>query len=244
MKPIKGENLMFFVKEDDLLGNGSSAMIPLALATSCNLNVSVEAFDTTSKDSGSWKESAPGMKSWDGSSDNLYCPHIDKLFQLMLNRTTIEVWWSPSNNSESGNVVSHTPSLSVDGETYQFYKGNAWINNITANAPNNESANYTVSFTGTGPLSPDSKFPTQGIGVDNAHLTAVAGDVLTVHVQNATGTITATSSSAGNVAASVGAYGVVTLTVDDSATAGMYIITIADSGTSTSCYVTVLVTAS
>ena len=72
MKPIKGENLMFFVEEDDLLGNGSSAMIPLALATSCNLNVSVEAFDTTSKDSGSWKESAPGMKSWDGSSDNLY----------------------------------------------------------------------------------------------------------------------------------------------------------------------------
>ena len=241
MNKIKGENLMFFVKEDDLLGNGSQARIPLALATSCSLNISVEAFDVTSKDSGSWKESDPGMKSWDGSSDTLYCPHNDRLIQLMLNRTKIEVWWSPATNTESSNQVSHTPSLVVDGETYNFYKGYAWINNISANAGNNEAANYTVSFTGTGPLSPDSKFPTQGIGVDNAHLAATGGDVLTVQVQNFTGTVTATSSSAGNVAATVGAYGVVTLAVDDSATAGMYVITIADSGTSTTCYVTVLV---
>ena len=33
MNTIKGENLMIFVKQDDLLGNGSSALMPLGMAT-------------------------------------------------------------------------------------------------------------------------------------------------------------------------------------------------------------------
>ena len=74
MKTIKGENLMLFIKEDDLLGNGSSALIPFAMANTCSLNFNVDAFDVTSKDSGSWKASLPGMKGWDLSTDNLYTP--------------------------------------------------------------------------------------------------------------------------------------------------------------------------
>ena len=55
MNTIKGENLMIFVREGDLYGNASDQLIALALATSCSLNFTVDAFDVTSKDSGSWK---------------------------------------------------------------------------------------------------------------------------------------------------------------------------------------------
>ena len=62
---------MIFVEEGALYGNASHALIALALATTCSLNFNVDSFDATSKDSGSWQASLPGMKSWSMSTDNL-----------------------------------------------------------------------------------------------------------------------------------------------------------------------------
>ena len=242
MNTIKGENLMFFVTEDSLFGNGSSALIPLAKANSCSINLNTDAFDVTSKDSGSWKASLPGMKGWDGSSDNLYTPHYDRLVSIWINRTIIKVYWIPSTNTESGNVVTHTPALTVDGETYMYYVGDAWINNVSANANNNEAANYNVSFTGTGPLTPSDTLPTDGIGVDRPMLSVVKGNSAQVIVSNFTGTLTATCSYSG-VTTSI-ANGVVTINVAGTASAGATHVLISDAGTSTSCYVSVIIKAS
>lgn len=242
MNTIKGENLMFFVKEDDLFGNGSNAMIALALATTCSLNISVEAFDVTSKDSGSWAASKAGMKSWDGSSDNLVCPHIDALMTLLINRTEFTVYWSPAANTENNNSVTHAMSLTFDGNTYKYYYGKVWINNISVNAANNDAANYTVSFTGTGPLTPSNSLPSEGIGSDRNVMSITQGSAAKVAVTGATGTLTATTSNA-KVSATV-TNGVVTISVADDATPGPYTVTITDSGTSTTTYVYVTVEAS
>ena len=241
MRTIKGENLMIFIKEDDLLGNGSTALIPFAMANTCSLNFSVDAFDITSKDSGSWKASLPGMKGWDLSTDNLYTPHYDKLLALAINRTIVKLYWIPAKNTESGNVVTHEPELTVDGETYMYYVGDAWINSISATANNNEASNYNVNFTGTGPLTPSDTLPSVGIGVDRPNLSITAGESAQVVVSNFTGTLTATCSYTG-VTTSI-ANGVVTVNVAGTASAGATHVTISDSGTSTSCYVSLIVKA-
>ena len=241
MNPIKGENLMIFVREGDLYGNASDALVALALATTCSLNFNVDSFDATSKDSGSWQASLPGMKSWSMSTDNLYCPAADKLLALAINRVTLKLYWIPAENTEALNQVTHDPALTVDGNTYMYYAGDAWINSYTANAANNEAANYTVNFTGTGALVPSNTLPDIGIGVSRTSLGITQGGSANVVVTNATGTLTATTSNA-KVTATI-ANGVVTIATAADCPAGAYIVTIADAGTSTTAYVFVTVAA-
>lgn len=242
MNPIKGENLMIFVREGDLYGNASDALVALALATTCSMSVNIDQFEATSKDSGSWQASLPGMRSWSLSTDNLYCPAADKLLALAINRVTLKLYWMPAENTEALNQVSHDPALTVDGNTFMYYVGDAWINSYTANAANNEAANYTVNFTGTGALVPSDTLPTVGIGVSRTSLGIVKRGNAKVVVSNATGTLTATTSNA-KVTATV-ANGVVTIAAAADCPVGAYIVTIADAGTSTTAYVFVTVAAS
>ena len=242
MNTIKGENLMIFVREGDIAGNSSDALIPFALATSCSLQVDVDPFETTSKDSGSWKQSIPGMKGWSMSTENLYCPDADKLLAVQLNRVPLKLYWVPSLNTEALNQVTHTPSLSVDGNTYKYYYGDAWINSFSASANNNESANYSVNFTGTGPLTPSNSLPSVGIGTSAEVVRLTPGDSVSVVVSNATGTLSATTSNA-KITCTI-ANGVATIAAAADASAGAYTVTISDAGTSTSTYVFVTVTGS
>lgn len=239
MNTIKGENLMIFVREGDLEGNSSDALVALALATSCSFDFSVDAFDVTSKDSGSWSASIPGMKSWTMSSENLYCPDADKLLALAIARTTLKLYWIPSHNTEALNQVTHTPTLTESSNTYMYYVGDAWINSLSASAANNEASNYSISFTGTGALTQSNTLPTVGIGVSRAALTLGQGDSAEVVVSNATGVLSASTSNA-KITTSI-ANGVVTISAASDASAGAYIVTITDAGTSTTTYVFVTV---
>ena len=241
MNPIKGENLMIFVREGDLYGNASDALVALALATTCSLNFNVDSFDATSKDSGSWQASLPGMKSWSMSTDNLYCPAADKLLALAINRVTLKLYWIPAENTEALNQVSHDPALTVDGNTFMYYVGDAWINSYTANAANNEAANYTVNFTGTGTLVPSDTLPTVGIGVSRTNLDIVKGGNAKVVVSNATGTLTANTSNA-KVTATI-ANNVATIAAAADCPVGAYVVTFGDDGTHSRVYVFVIVSA-
>lgn len=241
MNPIKGENLMIFVREGDLYGNASNQLIALALATSCTLDFTVDAFDVTSKDSGSWAASIPGMKSWSMSTENLYCPDYDRLLALAIARTPLKLYWIPSHNTEALNQVTHTPTLTEGGNTYKFLMGEAWINNVSATASNNEASNYSVQFTGTGMLTQSNTLPSVGIGVSRDTLPLVQGAFAEVIVTGATGTLSATTSNA-KVTCTI-TNGVATIAAADDCPAGAYIVTIADAGTSTTAYVFVTVTA-
>lgn len=232
---------MLFVKEGDLYGNSSTALIFLGLATGCSINFNVDAFDVTSKDSGSWRASVPGMKSWDMSTDNLYSEHYDKLMALAMARTTIKLYWSPATNTETDNEVTHTPSLTVDGQTFKYYVGDAWINSVSANAPNDDAANYSASFTGTGALTQSNVLPSVGVGVDRDVVGLVQGGSISVKCTGYTGTLSATTSNA-KVTASVSG-GLVSIAAADDCPAGAYTVTVSDSGSSTSVYIMVTVTA-
>lgn len=238
-KILKGEKLMIFVVEGELNGTSSTNLIPLAFANSCSLNLNVDSFDVTTKDSGSWKASMPGQKSWDMSSSNLYCQDYDKLVSVWMNRTNLHLYWIPSANTEANNEVTHDPDLNASGEEQKYYVGEAYISSISASANNGEASNYDVSFTGTGALSASNTLPTIGIGTDHSVLNIVKGSSAQVVVHNYTGTLSATCSDS-NTTATI-ANGVVTISVAAGATAGGSFVTISDAGTSTSTIVYVTI---
>lgn len=229
-KTILGECLMPFVREGDLLGTSSNNMIALGLATSCAFNLNVDEIDITSKDSGSWKDSIPGRKSWDMSTDNLYCEHYDKLMALAINRTPIKLHWFPSQNVEANNEVSHTPTTNNQGETLKGYEGMAFINSVSANANNNEAASYSAAFTGKGAIVPTTTVPGGGLGLSTPMITVTKGSSNTIMAVNPAGQITASITATG-VSATV-ANGIITVSASASASPGAYVLTISD-GTST-----------
>ena len=236
---IKGENLLVWVEQNDLDGNGSHALTPLAGAQSSSMNVTVDEFDATSKDSGSWKASIPGLKGWSVSSSHLYCEQTDKLLMLQLNRAIFHVYWVPAHNTESQNEVTHTPSLEVDGQTFTGYYGKVWINNFSADAPNAQASNCSMDLTGTGPLIPTTSLPNGGIGVSRPSLSIVQGRSAEVIVTFATGALTATTSNAKVTCNFVN--GVATISIADDCPAGPYTIIVHDAGTNSDAYIFVTV---
>ena len=131
--------------------------------------------------------------------------------------------------------MTHDPALAVDGNDFMYYVGDAWINSYTANAANNEAANYTVNFTGTGALVPSNTLPDIGIGVSRSNVAMLAGGGTNVVVTNATGTLSATTSNV-KLTTTI-ANGVVKINAAADCPAGAYIVTITDSGTGTTAYV-------
>lgn len=239
--PIKGENLMIWVEQDSLDGNGSHALVPFALSQDSTLTVQVDSFETTSKDDGSWKSSMPGMKGWSVGSNNLYCNEADSILALQIARTIFYIYWFPAHNTEALNQVTHTPTLEDNGQTYKGYFGKCWINNFNASTPNADASNVSMDLTGTGALVPTTSIPTGGIGVSRAAISMKQGESAETVVTFATGALSATTSNA-NVTCTI-TNGVATISAADDCPAGAYIVTIADAGTSTTAYVFVTVTA-
>lgn len=242
MNIIKGEHLMLFLRQGDLDGTASNTMIPLAHATSCQIQLNTDSFSTTSKDTGSWETSAPGMRSWEASSDNLYTPVWDKLFTLWVNRVIFPIYWCPANNTEYNDEVTHTPSLTVDGNTYKLYTGNVYITNLNGTANNNEASNVSITLKGTGKFTQTNTLPSTGIGVSQSNVSIVQDRDANIMVIGATGTITATCDETKVIPTVVN--GVVNIKVDAACPVGAYIVAVADSGTSSTVYVFVTVTAS
>lgn len=152
MNTILGQNLGLFVKDSDIHSGGTSADTCFAFATTCSLNMQVDAIDITSKDSGSWADSLPNRKSWTISTDCLYSEDYDALMLCAINRSVFKVRWCSAINTESNNTVSHTASHQVGNGAYAFYEGDVFIDSIQASAGNDEAGNYSVSMTGKGQL--------------------------------------------------------------------------------------------
>ena len=231
---------MLFVKEGDLYGNASTRLIPFALATSCTLEISTDEFDYTSKDSGSWKSSKPGMNSFSMSTNCLYSNEADKLLLLQINRIELDAYWMPAKNIEAENEVTHIASLVADDTVFMCYRGKVWINSFSATADNGAVSNYSVNFTGDGPIVPSNTLPGGGIGVNIPEVMLEQGGVpAEIIVTGATGTLSATTSNA-KVTCTF-ANGVATIGTADDCPYGAYTVTISDSGTGTTAYVFVVV---
>jgi TP901-1 family phage major tail protein len=140
---IRGTDLMLFVK-----GTGSTYE-SIAFATSCQLSVNATTLETSSKDSGKWTSKQASKLNWTVTTDNLYSTlEFSKLLIKMIARQELDAHFTVATNADSD---SGMPSGGWTPATYG-QKGKVVITSLTANAPDNENATFSVTLEGTGQL--------------------------------------------------------------------------------------------
>lgn len=112
----------------------------IAHATDATLTFTHEPRDTTTKDSGGWRDLLEGLRSWSVSATALYADDAAYGFEdlhdtLNATRATVTVLIG---TGESGNVD---------------YSGTAWVASLELNSPDSEdNASLSVTFEGSGAL--------------------------------------------------------------------------------------------
>jgi len=150
-KPIKGSDLMLFIKP-----NGTSTFKSIAFATSHSLSINGESTETSSKDNGGkWVSKQMQRLSWTVSTDNLYSLDgegsvYDDLFTVMTERKEIDIVFSLENGYED--KADEVPTGGWSPITSPQYKGKVLMTSLELNAPNGDNATFTASFEGVGAL--------------------------------------------------------------------------------------------
>ncbi len=147
-KVIKGQNLRVFVGEKCV-----------AFATNCQLQVSANLEDTSTKDStGSWDEQEIVSKSWSMSVDALYNAggtdatglNAQEMLDLLLAGNRVEVRFCVTGGAQNRESLTATSTMAE-------YEGSAWINDLSVTAANKSNASYSASLTGDGALTKRAK---------------------------------------------------------------------------------------
>lgn len=122
---------------------GAAAM---ACSTSCTMNVAQEFTDVSCKDSGAWVGRVEGNKSWDISTDNLYMTDdaVGKGGFVDLSKMVVD--------GPNSCLIAFEERNNPNNTTGNIWSGAAVLTSASITGANNESANYSASFMGNGPL--------------------------------------------------------------------------------------------
>lgn len=153
-KILMGEKVQLWVKD-----KSGATPTCLAMATSLSVEISADATDISSKDSGRWSSSLLGKISWTASASNLFTvADYSKLIDVMVANTPIEIVFATvknydtvtSGDTDSEGMFSNTPTVWESND--DMYHGKVIVTSISLSANNGEVASYDVSFTGVGAL--------------------------------------------------------------------------------------------
>ena len=140
MGTIKGQNLRVMV--------GGKC---IAMATSCQFHVSAQLEDSSTKDSvGDFQEQEVTGLSWDAQTDSLVTLEDNgtngelpqDLLSLMSNKTKVTLTFDQT--AGTNNRVGQNSVIKKSGQAY--------ITDMSVQAPNRQNSTLSVQFTGTGPL--------------------------------------------------------------------------------------------
>lgn len=152
-KIISGDDLMIF----DAKGNS------IGYATSHSISLSTDVNSISHKDAGEWSAQEVGKISWEITSENMYSQHdFDALFTVMSNKQAVKVWFGLKSGYRGSS--NYNASASVNDETVgdgnwapatgqNLYYGQAFLTSLEVSASTGEKATFSVTFTGTGPIS-------------------------------------------------------------------------------------------
>ena len=140
-------NLTTAINGTDIKVFDATTNILIAYAQSGTLNVNMSTRDISNKESNAWAESMEGQRIWDVSVDGAYAWQDtgatpltngadDALNSYILTRTSVVI--------KFGSVVATTGNI--------YYKGTAWLTAFSVSAPTEDTATYSISFTGSGAL--------------------------------------------------------------------------------------------
>lgn len=147
---VKGSDLMIFAKLD-------TAMKSIAYATNHTLDIQGDVQETSSKDSGKWKDNQVTKFGWTATSENL-CSGVGAtdaygiLFEKMIAREPIEIHSTIAKDANSDTGAPEGGWLPTAG---QGLKGKAYINSLALNAQDSQKATMTIGLTGAGALAID-----------------------------------------------------------------------------------------
>ena len=141
MATIKGQNLRVMV--------GGKC---IAMATSCQLHISAELQDSSTKDSvGDWQEQDVTGLSWDAQTDSLVTLEDNgtngetpqDILSLIINKTKVTLTFDQT--AGANNRVGQNSVIKKTGEAY--------VSDVQITAQNRQNSTMTVQFQGTGALS-------------------------------------------------------------------------------------------
>jgi hypothetical protein len=122
----------------------------VAFATSCTVHVSAQLEESSTKDStNGWQQQEITGMNWDISVDALYSVDTDatgvngsEALDLILAQQKIAVEFTQAAGEKNR----------VPGQGAIVYSGNAWVNDVSVNAPNRQNTTYTLQAAGDGEL--------------------------------------------------------------------------------------------
>ena len=144
---VKGKKLMVWVK------SGEGSYTSIGYATNHTLSTSASTISVSHKDledagSGKWDDQDIDTLSWTITSENFYANTAD-LFGYYAAGTVLDLKFGVAADSSTG-VPTGGWAVPSTGTVLQ---GKAIISSIDVNAPVDENASFSITFTGKGALS-------------------------------------------------------------------------------------------
>jgi TP901-1 family phage major tail protein len=138
---------MAILNGTDIKVYDSTTNILVAYAQSGTLNVNHSVRDISNKESSGWAESLEGQRNWDVSVEGAYAwtnaagsaltnGADDLLNSYIITRDSLTIRF--------GNTDGTTSNI--------YYEGRAWLTAVSVSAPTEDTATYSLSFTGTAAL--------------------------------------------------------------------------------------------
>lgn len=145
---------------------GSDAMLfvdgkPIALATSCNVEVTTNTVEARTKDSPYGPDADFDYCSFTGSSENFVGANGDgvaeqtaaTLLDLQLAGKKVRLAFGVVARTSAGiDNVGWRPIDALPKPYLKVYEGEAWIKSVSLTNPNDSKSTITVNFEGAGPL--------------------------------------------------------------------------------------------
>ena len=139
---ILGDELFLYVKS----GSGDTYS-PIAYSTSCSLNLSQDAIDTSNKMAGVWASALPGKLQWTVSTESLmsydetgYAFFVD----MMTQRKPFLIKFGQTTDISAGD-------FELD-ESKTYYTGQAYCTSCNLSADNGSVCTMSIELTGDGAL--------------------------------------------------------------------------------------------
>jgi len=133
------------------VGTADTNEEPVASATTCSLELSMDEIDQSNKDSGGWKAIMGGQRSWSVSAEALYQN------EAVAASKDYTDFWNHIAQATTDGALARTPVYvefaHANGSTGNvYYSGYAYVTSLSVNGGTEDQASYSISLTGTGVL--------------------------------------------------------------------------------------------
>ena len=129
--------------------NGTSVLlyfdgVAIGHSTDTSLDVSMSTREETDKSSAGWKESGEGTMEWSATGDFFFNADAAQGFS--------EAFARLSGRGKVGVRIADVDATAAGSLNANQYTGSAWITGLPANFPLEDTATYSITLEGTGPL--------------------------------------------------------------------------------------------